>query len=98
RVGGVMSRKRKVQEHDERDPAVVAAQAAMSSGNGTNGHQPGEFRMIEISHLVESPLNPRRNFDAAKLKELAESIGKAGIITPLLVRPTTHPGKHFAYE
>lgn len=46
-----------------------------------------EFRYIARSQLFESPLQIRRHYDQAKLKELAESINNVGILTPLLVRP-----------
>jgi ParB/RepB/Spo0J family partition protein len=42
---------------------------------------------MSIELLKESPLNPRRHFDQAKLHELAASIRKSGILTPLLARP-----------
>ena len=46
-----------------------------------------EFKTIPLSEIHESPHNPRKHFDAAKLNELAESIKTVGILTPLLVRP-----------
>ena len=46
-----------------------------------------EYRKIRIRDLVESPFNPRRHFDADKLKELAESIAKVGLQQPIVVRP-----------
>ncbi|HEV1286564.1 MAG TPA: ParB/RepB/Spo0J family partition protein [Bryobacteraceae bacterium] len=44
------------------------------------------IQRIPLAQLRESPMNPRKAFDAAKLKELAESIRQKGILTPLLVR------------
>ncbi|MFA6165409.1 MAG: ParB/RepB/Spo0J family partition protein [Gemmatimonadaceae bacterium] len=41
---------------------------------------------VPIADLHESPLNPRKHFDAAALKELADSISKVGILTPLQAR------------
>jgi hypothetical protein len=46
-----------------------------------------EYRDLSVSLLFESTTNPRRHFDEAFLKELAESIGAHGILSPLLVRP-----------
>jgi ParB family chromosome partitioning protein len=40
-----------------------------------------------IEDLYPSPEQPRRNFDPAKLDELADSIKVHGIIVPLVVRP-----------
>jgi ParB/RepB/Spo0J family partition protein len=45
------------------------------------------YELIDRGRLHESPLNPRRTFDPAKLQELAESIRVKGVISPLLVRP-----------
>jgi len=46
-----------------------------------------EFQTIALDKIHESPLNPRKHFDQAKLQELAASIREKGILTPLLVRP-----------
>jgi len=45
-----------------------------------------DFREIPIYALQESPTNPRRSFDEAKLHELAQSIRSQGILVPLIVR------------
>jgi len=45
----------------------------------------GEFRMVPIEQLIESPRNPRVHF--GKLDELTESVRQQGVIQPLLVRP-----------
>jgi ParB/RepB/Spo0J family partition protein len=45
------------------------------------------FRMLPITQLMESPKNPRKHFDPAKLEQLADSIGKHGVLTPMLARP-----------
>ncbi len=42
---------------------------------------------LDIESVRESAHNPRRHFDDAKLKELADNIGQVGILTPLIVRP-----------
>jgi ParB family chromosome partitioning protein len=51
-----------------------------------------EYRDIPLSQLNVSRTNPRRTFDEAALKELAESIRSQGILSPLLVRPLTENG------
>ena len=48
---------------------------------------PTEYRDVPVSLLFESGTNPRRHFDEAFLKELAESIRIHGVLSPLLVRP-----------
>lgn len=42
---------------------------------------------VRIVHITASPTNPRKNFDDAKLAELAESIRSKGVLQPILVRP-----------
>ncbi len=46
-----------------------------------------EYRNVPLSILTESTTNPRRIFEDAALKELAESIRSQGVLSPLLVRP-----------
>ncbi len=54
--------------------------------------------MIPLNALHESPLNPRHHYDEAALQELANSIQAVGILTPLIVRPTTKKGSAQQYE
>jgi ParB family chromosome partitioning protein len=51
-----------------------------------------EYRNVSLSLLNESKTNPRRVFDDAPLRELAESIRTRGVLSPLLVRPLTENG------
>ena len=48
-----------------------------------------EYRNLPLNVLSESTTNPRRIFEDAALKELAESIRSQGVLSPLLVRPLT---------
>lgn len=45
------------------------------------------YALLPIEELHESPNNPRKRFDPAKLEELAASISVKGVLSPLLVRP-----------
>jgi ParB family transcriptional regulator, chromosome partitioning protein len=45
-----------------------------------------EYRDLPLAVLTESATNPRRFFEDAPLKELAESIRSQGVLSPLLVR------------
>jgi ParB family chromosome partitioning protein len=45
-----------------------------------------DFREVPIHALQESPTNPRRSFDEAKLHELAQSIRSQAVLVPLIVR------------
>lgn len=47
----------------------------------------GELARIELKNLIESPWNPRKHFDPAKLQETAESLRVNGQLTPIVVRP-----------
>ena len=51
-----------------------------------------EYRNVPLSLLNPSRSNPRRTFEDAALKELAESIRAQGVLSPLLVRPLTENG------
>jgi len=51
-----------------------------------------EYRNLPLAVLTESATNPRRIFEDAALKELAESIRTQGVLSPLLVRPLTEHG------
>jgi len=54
--------------------------------------QKGEFeygsgkQLLEISTIRTNPYQPRKEFDAEKLKELCESIKEHGVFQPILVR------------
>ncbi|MEO6804846.1 MAG: ParB/RepB/Spo0J family partition protein [Edaphobacter sp.] len=51
-----------------------------------------EYRNLPLADLTESATNPRRIFEDAALKELAESICAHGVLSPLLVRPISEQG------
>lgn len=53
-----------------------------------NGHGEGVIR-LPITSIVPGVFQPRRNFDVAELRELAESIAVHGIIQPVIVRPSS---------
>ena len=53
----------------------------------TTPARPGDgLRTVAIEEVHPSPTQPRKNFDDARLGELAESIRAQGIIQPLVVR------------
>ena len=52
-----------------------------------------EYRNLPLNVLTESTTNPRRIFEDVALRELAASIRVQGVLSPLLVRPTT--GQNF---
>jgi len=52
-----------------------------------------ETRMLLLVELHESPLNPRKHYAEKPLKELADNIARVGILSPLIVRPSTPSGR-----
>ena len=50
------------------------------------------LQAIPLGDLHESPLNPRRHFDPAKLAELTASVQAKGVQVPLVVRPRNGAG------
>ena len=67
-------------------------QFTQASGQPENQQPKGAAdQIIAIEKIEPNPWQPRRQFSAEELKELAASINQHGIIQPLLVRP--HPDK-----
>ena len=58
------------------------------SSNGTRLPPEGEQRMVAITQVRSSPLNPRKDFRDEELAELAESIRTKGLVQPIIVRPS----------
>jgi ParB family chromosome partitioning protein len=61
---------------------IQAAESSTASG-GT------EVRPIPLDRIVFNPDQPRKDFDATKLEELAASIRQVGVLQPVLVRELT---------
>lgn len=57
----------------------------------TSGGVP--YKVLPLSAVERDPNQPRTNFDAEKLNELAESIKLYGVLSPILVRPGKLPGR-----
>lgn len=51
-----------------------------------------KFEILDIEHITESPLNPRKEFDKERLAELAASVQQKGVLEPILVRPAKDGG------
>jgi ParB family chromosome partitioning protein len=45
-----------------------------------------ELRYIGVEQIERNPFQPRKDFDAESIGELASSIGEHGVLQPLLVR------------
>jgi ParB family chromosome partitioning protein len=62
----------------------------------TGGNATRADRTLPIEQIYANPDQPRRQFDASQLEELAASIKSKGIIQPLIVRPKN--GAQSEYE
>ena len=66
---------------------------ALIPGPAVAEPQPGEkVTEVSIDVIEANPFQPRRNFDDARLKELADSIRNDGVLQPVVVR---RKGTHF---
>ena len=54
----------------------------------------GHALKVPREMVVEDPDQPRQEFDAAKLTELAEDIKRRGILQPIIVRPLNDAGQY----
>jgi len=52
------------------------------------------YREIPLSAIEADPNQPRQNFDQEKLQELAESIKLYGVLSPILVKSGSLPGRY----
>lgn len=50
---------------------------------------------VPVGNLQPNQLQPRKRFDEASLKELADSIREKGILLPIIVRPIANLAEHF---
>ena len=66
---------------------VVGQEAAAGTGDGAGaGAGDGDLLEIAVERLQRNPYQPRKDFDAEAMNELARSIGLHGVLSPLLVR------------
>ena len=66
-----------------------ASKAKTTTKPAAAAPHPVELRELALDELHESPTNPRRTYDVAKLDELAESIRAEGVLEPIMVRPSS---------
>lgn len=52
------------------------------------------YRELKINTIDPDPVQPRKEFDEDKLKELAASIKLYGVLNPILVRPAKTSGRY----
>lgn len=63
--------------------------------NGGRLPPEGEQRMVPISQVRSSALNPRKDFRDEELAELADSIRTKGLVQPIVVRPSQQAAGEF---
>src|SRR4029077_20401181 len=72
----------------DRPGAGRALVRSAGGGRMTAAHETElDIRMVNVTHLMESPWNPRKHFNQAALEELAGSLKSKGQITPIVARP-----------
>jgi len=67
---------------------LAALDRVNSGGEGT----PPE---MSLAFIAEDPNQPRKNFNQAELNELAESIKRFGVISPIKIRPNPEKPGHY---
>jgi ParB family chromosome partitioning protein len=70
--------------------ALIPTRPAAAVATETLAPAPGEVHApleVDIDRIQPNRYQPRQNFDAAKLEELAESMRENGVLQPLLVSP-----------
>lgn len=77
-------------------PAAARVSAAASEPAGAAGgrEEAMSARVVRVAveAVTPSPFQPRKTFDEGALKELAASIASAGVVQPILVRPSKSGG------
>lgn len=63
------------------------AQRPTSNTEGAEASAAEQLVEISVSDIVPAPWNPRTEFDAGRLQELADSLKKVGLLQPIVVRP-----------
>jgi ParB family chromosome partitioning protein len=72
---------------DEQTPEAAAAEIDVDGQEPRAGAGDGDLLEIAVERLQRNPYQPRKDFDAEAMNELAKSIGLHGVLSPLLVRP-----------
>jgi ParB family chromosome partitioning protein len=72
---------------DKKTKLAGSALPAPSPQTFPSSIKSGEFYLINIDDINPNPDQPRKFFDPEKLDELVESIGKTGVLQPIIVKP-----------
>lgn len=69
------------------EPANPTSSAAARPAESSNSPT-GELREIPVEQIQPNPRQPRTDFDPSSIETLAASIRQAGLMQPIMVRPT----------
>lgn len=76
---------------------AAARGAGLPSPTATSLANLAATRELPLEQIAPHPQNPRQSFDGQKLKQLADSIARSGVLQPVLVRPA-EDGAGRAYQ
>ncbi len=86
----------KPQPASDQRSSPATAEAVLRTGQaqptGPAPKKTGGIRMIPTDEIHPNPSQPRRHFDEASLRSLAASIHSAGLMQPIVVRPSLAGG------
>lgn len=67
--------------------ALIGDMAPVEDLRAGNQSAEGGIRRLPVAQIIANRSNPRREFDAEQLEDLANSVREKGVMQPLLVRP-----------
>ncbi len=82
-----MSEKKIARSGLGRGLSALMADIAQSSVSAPEGQR--NLQTLPVDRIFPNPNQPRRDFSAESLAELADSIRQKGVVQPLIVRPTS---------
>jgi ParB family chromosome partitioning protein len=68
-------------------PKAVEREVSIVPEGRPSEARPGDIQHIPLNRIVRNPAQPRTQFDAAAIQELAASIKERGVLQPVLLRP-----------
>ena len=91
RLGRGLSSLMNVSAGTQAPEELVAGSAAGAGGSSSTSNPPAGAHVLELplAQISPNPHQPRRVFDDASLKELADSIRTTGVIQPIVARGTS---------
>ncbi|MHB8695742.1 MAG: ParB/RepB/Spo0J family partition protein [Solirubrobacteraceae bacterium] len=69
------------------DDPVAGRDACRVARSGGTDVSPGQVQHLQLDQVRPNPSQPRKQFDAAALAGLADSIRERGVLQPIIVRP-----------